>query len=202
MKQDNDQAVTPTRESLDAKVALQYLKDQKSVNLSDYAWIETDAAGILSGSIVHFNLSSIKNLYLLWSAPFNSPYGCALYLNGLEGLSWSAAKALATHRGSLYLNNVEILSFGQAKALAEHKGLLFLNSVKSISEEQAEDLAAHKGQHLSLNGLTTISAEVATALAAHRWERISLKGLTDLSAEAAMLLSSESEVAFPARFRR
>ena len=148
MKQ--NRTIIHTRGSLNAKVALQYLKNQNSVNLSEYAWIEVDAAMILSGRTVYFNLSSIKNHFLLWYRSSDSPYGCALNLNGLTDITVEVARALATH-----------------------KGLLYLDGLTNITVEVARALATHKGFSLQLRGLTDISVEVARILATH-------KGILDL----------------------
>jgi hypothetical protein len=169
---------------IDVEVARRFIADPYSVKLDEYEVLDADAAKILAGH-----------------------EGWDLNLNGLTDISVEVAEALSEYEGHwcllgrLFLNGLTELSVEAAEALARQIGALALNGLTELSAEAARALAGHQGS-LSLDGLADLSAEVAEAIAGHRVGVLDLNGLTALSVEAAEILSRNSKISIPERFRR
>jgi hypothetical protein len=115
------------------EIAAQFLKDPKSVDLSEFSSVEDAAAQSL--------------------AKFEGD----LSLNGLKSLSAEAAICLASHKGNLSFEGLEILTDEAAAALSKHEGVLRLITLTSswsetknwqLSEAAAASLALHNGEVL------------------------------------------------------
>ena len=93
---------------LTKEIAEQFLKDEDSVNLSEYTSLDDDAAQLLA---------KIKGRYI--------------DLSGLVALSDTAAQELAKFNGAkLELNGLTTLSDATAGALAKMKGTLTLGDTR------------------------------------------------------------------------
>ena len=103
-------------------VAEQFLRDNESVFLSNYTFIQYAAAQILSR------------------------HDGELYLWGLTSISENSADVLASHRGDLNLGGLTHLSDKAATSLSHHKGALFVR-LSTISPSAATILRNHRSLH-------------------------------------------------------
>jgi len=116
---------------LTKEIAEQFLKDEDSMDLREFAVIDDDAAESLSRH-----------------------EGEELALDGLTTFSDAAAEALGMHTGvDLSLNGLTSLSDKAAESLGMHEGeRLSLDGLTSLSDVAFESLSKCEGS-LSLNGL-------------------------------------------------
>ncbi|QDU26589.1 hypothetical protein ETAA8_16690 [Anatilimnocola aggregata] len=146
------------------------------------------------------NLPAVKTISLDSAASLGQREG-NLSLDGMTVLADDVAVALAQHHGgTLSLNGLKSLTDKSAAALAKHEGRLSLGGLTALSSGAAQSLATHKGDWLTLDGVETLDGEAAKAFA-QRKGVVTLLGVKSLSPEAATVISVNSKVAIPAKFR-
>jgi hypothetical protein len=177
---------------LTKEIAVQFLTDRDSVDLSDFITIDNEAARILSQVEGTLDLSGLEyfadtpdHLALVEKL---SQHDGELCLMGLTSLSDAAAESLSKHEGELVLCRLTSLSDAAAESLSKHDGNLYLDGLTSLSDASAESLSKHKGD-LYLLGLTSLSdgpghIALAEILSKHEGG-LDLSGLTSLSDAAA-----------------
>jgi hypothetical protein len=195
---------------LTKQIAEEFLNNTDSIDLSDFASIEDDAAQVLAQ---HKGELRLKGLKMLNDAVAHSlaKHEGTLLLKSVTSLSDPAVEALAQHKGEIWFDwarslltkqvaeeflkdnqSVDLTFFAfienaAAQTVAQHKGELRLNGLKSISDTAAHALAQHEG-YLGLDGLTSISDATAHALAHHKGG-LSFYRLKSLSHAAASSLA-------------
>jgi hypothetical protein len=166
--------------TLTKEIAEQFLKNEKSVDLSEFTSVEDAAAKSLV----------ITDAAAQALAQYHRRNLC---LDGLTSLSDGAALALSQHKGNLELNGLTILSDGAAQALSQHKGgLLELNGLTILSDGAAQALGQHEGS-LGLRGLTSLSDAAILAFARHGGGSLDLTGLKNLSDVAIQVLAQHKD---------
>lgn len=175
---------------IDESVALSFLNDPDSVDLSLAKSITTEAAVVLAG------------------------YRGRLSLDGLRHLSDEAATALSAHRGPMFFGDLDaspeaILSLAEAndilgfdwwelpsvevaRALAGNQCALWLDSLQTLDAPAAQALASTPAD-LSMDSLEELNEEAAVALSRHQG-RLSIQGVNRLSDAAEAALRSHPDI--------
>jgi hypothetical protein len=129
---------------LTKEIAVQFLTDRDSVDLSDFITIDNEAARILSQVEGKLDLAGLEYFA-------ETPDHLAL------------VEKLSQHDGDLYLAGLTELSDAAAESLSKHEGDLDLGSLTSLSDAAAESLSKHEGE-INLKGLTELSDAAAQSL--------------------------------------
>ena len=158
--------------TLTKEIAEQFLKNEKSVDLSEFTSVEDAAAKSLV----------ITDAAAQALAQYHRRNLC---LDGLASLSDGAALALSQHKGNLELNGLTILSDGAAQALGQHEGSLGLRGLTSLSDAAILAFARHGGGSLDLTGLKNLSDVAIQVLAQHK-DDVWLFGFETTAAKASV----------------
>ena len=130
---------------LTKEIAEQFLKDEESVDLSEYTSLEDEAAQLLAKHEGELDLSGLLNVSESNINILAQHIG-DLRLCGLKSISDSMAIALAGTKGDLWISGITTLSDSAACAFAQHKGgMLNIERVEKLTDLAIQELAQHEG---------------------------------------------------------
>lgn len=186
-----------TKVSLTKKLALKFVEDPDSVDISKFTHITLGAATVLGededeGECEHdLDLSGLVEIDSKIAEALALNQGDFLDLSGLTNITSDILEALEPYSGSILLNGLKEIDEDSAHSTYCLFGPLELNGIQTLSESVADALSSHSRQGnnpISLSGISQLTPECALKLARHGGG-LYLDGLVEISVEVAAALA-------------